>query len=202
MYEEYPVPLQRRREPPPSLDPRRLADCCAGCCRAFPGPTAAQRNPLSRLSRWKIFDNLRRSLVPSALTLLLLLSWTLLPPAWLWTLAIVSASSCFPPSLSCLLDLLRKPPRSALASASARLGRVVPAATSHRPCSRSPACPTRPISAWMRSCAPSWRTMLSRAPAPGVDAFERARRADRARPGGILARDVDRPRVALATGLC
>ena len=29
---------------------------------------ASARNPLSTLSRWKIFDNLRRSLVPAALT--------------------------------------------------------------------------------------------------------------------------------------
>ena len=34
-------------------------------------------NPLSRLSRWKIFDNLRRSLVAPALLCLLLLGWTL-----------------------------------------------------------------------------------------------------------------------------
>ena len=33
------------------------------------------RNPLSTLSRWKIFDNLRRSLVPVALTFLLILGW-------------------------------------------------------------------------------------------------------------------------------
>ena len=45
----------------------------AGCCRGCRAPTAAlQRNPLSALSRWKIFDNLRRSLVPVALLLLLL----------------------------------------------------------------------------------------------------------------------------------
>jgi len=36
-------------------------------------------NPLSGLSQWKIFDNLRRSLVPIALMLLLLGSWLLLP---------------------------------------------------------------------------------------------------------------------------
>jgi len=48
-----------------------------------------QKNPLSGLSRWKIFDNLRRSLEPSALTLLLLLGWTVLSPLWLWTLAVI-----------------------------------------------------------------------------------------------------------------
>ena len=48
-----------------------------------------QRNPLSALSRWKIFDNLRRSLTPIALTLLLLLGWSLLSHAWFWTLSVI-----------------------------------------------------------------------------------------------------------------
>ena len=44
-----------------------------------PGPDARlEKNPLTMLSRWKIFDNLRRSLAPAALTLLLLLGWTVL----------------------------------------------------------------------------------------------------------------------------
>ena len=55
-----------------------------------PGPGAQrQNNPLSGLSRWKLFDNLRRSLVPSALTVLLLLGWTVLSPFWLWTLSVI-----------------------------------------------------------------------------------------------------------------
>ena len=48
-----------------------------------------QKNPLTLLSRWKIGDNLRRSLVPAALTLLLLLGWTVLPSPWFWTVAVV-----------------------------------------------------------------------------------------------------------------
>ena len=47
------------------------------------------KNSLSGLSRWKIFDNIRRSLVPAALTLLLLLGWTTLHAAWFWTLAVL-----------------------------------------------------------------------------------------------------------------
>ncbi|MCX5733615.1 MAG: cyclic beta 1-2 glucan synthetase, partial [candidate division NC10 bacterium] len=66
-----------------------------------------QQNPLSALSRWKIFDNLRRSLVPPALTLLLLLGWTVLSPAWLWTLAVIG-TILIPPWLASLLDLCRK----------------------------------------------------------------------------------------------
>lgn len=46
-------------------------------------------NPLSGLSRWKIFDNLRRSLIPSALILLLLLGWTILHDEVFWTLAVI-----------------------------------------------------------------------------------------------------------------
>ena len=54
-----------------------------------------QPNPLSALSRWKLMDNLRRSLVPVALTLLLLLGWMALPDAWFWTwLSSVAGYSC------------------------------------------------------------------------------------------------------------
>jgi cyclic beta-1,2-glucan synthetase len=45
-----------------------------------PGSDARRiANPLSVLSQWKIFDNLRRSLVPLALLVLLLGSWLLVP---------------------------------------------------------------------------------------------------------------------------
>ncbi len=47
-------------------------------------------NPVSALSRWKIFDNLRRSLTPVALVVMLIAGWTLLPSAWFWTLCVVS----------------------------------------------------------------------------------------------------------------
>jgi cyclic beta-1,2-glucan synthetase len=45
-------------------------------------PTAPGRraNPLTLLSRWKVFDNLRRSLVPPALVGLLLIAWLFFPP--------------------------------------------------------------------------------------------------------------------------
>ena len=78
---------------------------------------AASRNPLSALSRWKIFDNLRRSLVPPALTLLLLLGWTVLTPAWFWTLAVV-AIILAPPLIASLLELFQKPERRDAATAS------------------------------------------------------------------------------------
>ena len=72
----------------------------------FEGPR--QKNPLSLLSRWKLFDNLRRSLVPSALTLLLLLGWTVLSSPWFWTLAVLGI--IFVPSLiSSVPALIKKP---------------------------------------------------------------------------------------------
>ncbi|QKE39681.2 MAG: cyclic beta 1-2 glucan synthetase [Ferrovum myxofaciens] len=67
-----------------------------------------RKNRLSRLSQWKLFDNLRRSLVPPALVLLLLLGWMLLPWAWLWTLSVLG-SLLIPIFFSSVFDLFRKP---------------------------------------------------------------------------------------------
>ena len=74
-----------------------------------PGPNGRrQNNPLSALSRWKIFDNLRRSLVPAAMMSLFVLGWTVLSPAWLWTLSALSLL-LIAPLLAALGDLFRKP---------------------------------------------------------------------------------------------
>ncbi len=72
-----------------------------------------QRNPISILSRFKILDNLRRSLVPAALTLLLLLGWTVLASAWFWTLA-VAGIIFIPAVLASALDFVRKPSNALL----------------------------------------------------------------------------------------
>lgn len=48
------------------------------------------RNPLSKLSQWKIFDNLRRSLVPAAMVALFLAGWVAVPALYAWTLAVIS----------------------------------------------------------------------------------------------------------------
>ncbi len=51
-----------------------------------PAPGGTRINPLPMLERWKLFDNLRRSLVPPAQVLLLVLGWTILPGSpWFWT---------------------------------------------------------------------------------------------------------------------
>ena len=49
------------------------------------------KNPLNLISRWKIFDNLRRSVIEAATFVLLMAAWFLLPgsPAY-WTAAIVA----------------------------------------------------------------------------------------------------------------
>ena len=72
------------------------------------GQRGRQKNPLSALSQWKIFDNLRRSLVPAALTLLLLLGWTIMSPAWFWTWVAIGII-LIPPLIASILELLRKP---------------------------------------------------------------------------------------------
>jgi cellobiose phosphorylase len=46
-------------------------------------------NPLSALSKWKIFDNLRRSVVAPALTLLLLYGWLFSQDEWFWTITVI-----------------------------------------------------------------------------------------------------------------
>ena len=75
----------------------------------IPGPDGRrQKNPLSTLSRWKIFDNLRRSLTAAALTLLLLLGWTVLPAAGFWTLAVIGII-LIPSLISSALSVLQKP---------------------------------------------------------------------------------------------
>ncbi len=67
-----------------------------------------KRNPLSLLSRWKIFDNLRRSLVPLSFILLLLYGWIFSSSAWLWTftvVGIITSSSI----ITFIWELINKP---------------------------------------------------------------------------------------------
>jgi cyclic beta-1,2-glucan synthetase len=66
------------------------------------------KNPISSLSRWKIFDNIRRSLVPIALTSLLLLGWIILPSPLFWTIA-VSVIIVTPMFITSVWDIIRKP---------------------------------------------------------------------------------------------
>ncbi len=68
-----------------------------------PAPAGgAVPNPLSAIARWRIFDNLRRSLVPVASLLLLLFGWLISPAPGVWTLVIGLAVAI--PALAPLLD--------------------------------------------------------------------------------------------------
>ncbi|MHC5352222.1 GH36-type glycosyl hydrolase domain-containing protein [Metapseudomonas furukawaii] len=73
-----------------------------------------ERNSLSALSRWKIADNLRRSLEPAAFLSMFLAGWLLMDQPVAWTLAVL-AIGMLTPLLASLLDLLRKPHDMSLA---------------------------------------------------------------------------------------
>ena len=74
---------------------------------------ASRKNPLSLLSWWKIFDNLRRSLVPLALTVLLLLGWTILSSPWFWTLAVIGII-LIPTLITAVVSIFQKPKETLL----------------------------------------------------------------------------------------
>jgi len=76
-----------------------------------PGSDARRiANPLSVLSQWKIFDNLRRSLVPVALLLLLLGGWLFEPELGGLGLLVVLGIIALPGLLAALVSAVRKPP--------------------------------------------------------------------------------------------
>ena len=108
LYEEYPARY--------SADVRRRHRWIRGDWQLLPWllprtPTARdgwRRNALTALSRWKILDNIRRSLVPTSLLLLLLTGWLILSPMFSWMLAVL-AMVLIPPLLSTVLDLVQKP---------------------------------------------------------------------------------------------
>ena len=75
-----------------------------------PGSDARRiANPLSVLSQWKIFDNLRRSLVPPALLVLLLGSWLHVPELGGVGLLLVVGIIAFPGLLAALVSAVSKP---------------------------------------------------------------------------------------------
>jgi hypothetical protein len=66
-------------------------------------------NPLTGLSRWKIFDNLRRSLVPLSLLLLLPIGWLIFPGHALgWSFAFIGLIG-LPSFLTVIAELGSKP---------------------------------------------------------------------------------------------
>ena len=99
-----------------------------------PGADARRMaNPLTVLSQWKIFDNLRRSLVPIALLSLTLGTWLLLPlHGGLGSLLVLTLIT-LPGLLSVLIQALRKPTelpllmhlRGVAGSCSRQLGQIL-----------------------------------------------------------------------------
>src|SRR5258706_14640355 len=74
-----------------------------------PGRDGRMQNRLSAISRWKILDNLRRSLVEIFQLTMLIAGWFLLPgEVVLWT-GIVLVTIAFPWLFSLMISLARPP---------------------------------------------------------------------------------------------
>ncbi|WP_337010547.1 GH36-type glycosyl hydrolase domain-containing protein [Pantoea sp. AS142] len=71
------------------------------------------RNPLSALSRWKLFDNLRRSLVAPSLLVLLFCGLLWVPNPFYWS-GVLTLIWLLPAALCIILDLVKKPFRRPL----------------------------------------------------------------------------------------
>lgn len=67
-----------------------------------------RRNYISSLSKWKIWDNIKRSLVSPALLLLLTMSWVCLPYTILWMIGLI-VFWFFMPLFTTVVQLLNKP---------------------------------------------------------------------------------------------
>jgi cyclic beta-1,2-glucan synthetase len=68
--------------------------------------TLRRPNPLPLLERWKLFDNLRRSLVPPGLVLWLALGWVVLPVPWWLTVGLALLVLTLPLLLQALNTLV------------------------------------------------------------------------------------------------
>lgn len=72
------------------------------------GTSQKETNPLSAFDRWKIFDNLRRSLLPISLFTLSLVGWIFSSQPWLWTI-LVTLTYLIPPFLTFTCELIKHP---------------------------------------------------------------------------------------------
>jgi len=89
-------------------------------------------NPLSFISQWKIFDNLRRSLVPPAMVCLLVGGWLSGSHQMAAAAAgMVTVAALLPPLLAGLLDFVRKPHEVPIATHLLRAGRAVARPLAH-----------------------------------------------------------------------
>jgi len=74
-----------------------------------PGPDGPMPNRLSAISRWKVFDNLRRSLVEIFQLALLIAGWFLVPGSVIEWTAVLLVAIAFPWLFSLAISLLRPP---------------------------------------------------------------------------------------------
>ncbi|MHB9156308.1 MAG: glycosyltransferase family protein, partial [Endomicrobiales bacterium] len=88
---------------------------------------ARANNPISALSKWKILDNLRRSLVPVSTAALLVSGWLLYRPSWFWS-TVVIAFVGLPVLLMSLVEIIRKP---AAVTVEAHVGSVLSSLGTH-----------------------------------------------------------------------
>ena len=101
------------------------------------------RNPISTISRWKILDNLRRSLVEPATMILLVAGWLGLPGG----AALLDPRHPLHPLRSAFYPAHLRPrplPVHRAGRRRPRCGRGIPAGTLHHACSPLRFCPTRP----------------------------------------------------------
>jgi cyclic beta-1,2-glucan glucanotransferase len=77
--------------------------------RTVPGPDGPMPNRLSAISRWKIFDNLRRSIVEIFQLGILIAGWFLLPGSIIRWTGIVLVAIAFPWLFSLAISLIRPP---------------------------------------------------------------------------------------------
>ena len=75
----------------------------------MPGPNGPTPNRLSAISRWKIFDNLRRSLVEIAQLSMLVVGWFFLPGLVVRWTGVLLLAIAFPWLFSLAISLLRPP---------------------------------------------------------------------------------------------
>ena len=185
----------RRREPPPPLDPRRLADRCRGCCRACRAPDGARRAQ-SAVGAVALEDPRQPAPQPGAgggdrAAGARLGCWC--RRRWHWTLVAAVACCCCRSLVPTLRDVLAKPTDMPLAT------HLLQRAASLRP--RSCSAPRFTL-----ACLPYeaffsldaivrtlWRMLRHPPPAAGVESVQRSgAHAWAAAAGAELRSDVDR----------
>ena len=123
LYEDYPSTLQRRRAAAATAGSAATGRSRAGCCRACRAPAARRlaQSAVARCRSGRSSTTCGAASCPPALTLLLVLGWTVLPPA-----VVLDARGAGDPGHSCAdarrcWSCCRKPPDVALAPAPARV---------------------------------------------------------------------------------